>query len=524
LKINRPILFLVIVGVLLSHLTEQSVAQNVGIGAGSFTPSSKAMLEIQSTSSGLLIPRMTNAQRTALAPGAATNVSLLIFQTDVGATTPTGIGFYYWSGAIWVPLLANANTTTGPWDLKGNAGTVDGTNFLGTKDSVPLNFRVNNQKAGRIDPAGPVFLGYQAGINSTNDSSTAIGYQALFSANTGSHNVAIGQYTLYSNTTGSQNTAVGDQAVGSNDIGNNNTGVGFGAMISGNGNNNTAVGVYAYDQPSTGNDNTIVGYFGANQTDATSNNTVVGSNALNFNIWGGGNTAIGYKAVYDNNTVNFDVGVGYMAGPTTGGGATGNNVYLGANAGAGNGGGNFGTFIGSGANCTSTGFTNAMAIGNNASVSASNTVVLGNTGVAKWGFGINPGAGNILEFNHALTTACLTTGGNWTNASDSTLKTNIHNLTYGLNEIWNLKPVSYTLKKNGRNDIGFLAQEVKEVIPEIVYGESGSMSMSYGQLTAVLVKAMSEQQRKIELLKASISKLQTEISGINGMSSQKEVK
>ena len=37
------------------------------------------------------------------------------------------------------------------WGLLGNAGTVDGTNFIGTTDNVPLNFRVNNFKAGRID-------------------------------------------------------------------------------------------------------------------------------------------------------------------------------------------------------------------------------------------------------------------------------------------------------------------------------------------------------------------------------------
>jgi len=37
------------------------------------------------------------------------------------------------------------------WGLLGNAGTVDGTNFIGTTDDNPLNFRVNNEKAGRVD-------------------------------------------------------------------------------------------------------------------------------------------------------------------------------------------------------------------------------------------------------------------------------------------------------------------------------------------------------------------------------------
>ncbi|MBU1728109.1 hypothetical protein KKA39_02285, partial [Patescibacteria group bacterium] len=36
------------------------------------------------------------------------------------------------------------------WDLTGTSGTVDGTNFIGTTDDVPLNFKVNNEKSGRI--------------------------------------------------------------------------------------------------------------------------------------------------------------------------------------------------------------------------------------------------------------------------------------------------------------------------------------------------------------------------------------
>jgi hypothetical protein len=56
------------------------------------TPDASSMLEIKSTSKGMLIPRMTAAQRTAIAIPAT---SLLVFQTD-------GIsGFYYYTGAAW---------------------------------------------------------------------------------------------------------------------------------------------------------------------------------------------------------------------------------------------------------------------------------------------------------------------------------------------------------------------------------------------------------------------------------------
>jgi hypothetical protein len=51
-------------------------------------------------------------------------------------------------------------------------------------------------------------------------------------------------------------------------------------------------------------------------------------------------------------------------------------------------------------------------------------MVFGNTSVTKWCFGTNTTATNILEFNSALTTAALTTGGGWTNASDKNVKNN----------------------------------------------------------------------------------------------------
>jgi len=520
--------FILMAVMLFSFVYGPLTAQNIGIGASTFTPSTIAMLEIQSTSSGLLIPRMTNAQRTSLAPGAAANVGLLIFQTDIGASIPTGIGFYYWNGTVWVPLLANASTTTGAWDLRGNAGTVVGTNFQGTTDNIPLNFKVNNQKAGRIDPAGPVFFGYQAGINNANANSTAIGYKALCAANTGADNIAIGQYALYANTSGTQNTAIGDGALKLSVGGSNNTAIGYQAatLISstGAGDNNTVIGSKALAKARTGSDNTVIGFLAAQQTDGASYNIVVGSNALYTNITGVGNTSFGYQASYYNTVVNYDVAIGFKAGPNGSLAATSsaNNVYAGANAGAGNWSGNNSIFIGSGATSTATGLSNAIALGNGASISASNTMVLGNSNITKWGFGVNTSAGNILEFRNALTTACLTTGGVWTSTSDSTLKTNIHNLNYGLKEVLRLRPVSYTLKKNGRNDIGFLAQEVKEIIPEIIYGESGNMSMSYGQLTAVLVKAMKEQQGSIEEIKTSLGKLQTEVLGIPAIPNQKD--
>jgi hypothetical protein len=71
--------------------------KNVGINATGATPNASAMLDIVSTTSGVLIPRMTHHQMAIISSPAT---GLLVYSTDT-------IGFYYYNGAAWVPLLSN---------------------------------------------------------------------------------------------------------------------------------------------------------------------------------------------------------------------------------------------------------------------------------------------------------------------------------------------------------------------------------------------------------------------------------
>ena len=72
-------------------MSVQMYGQNVGIGANTFTPDNSALLELQSTNSGLLLPRMTTAQRDAISNPAQ---SLLIFNT-------TSKCFETYVGNVW---------------------------------------------------------------------------------------------------------------------------------------------------------------------------------------------------------------------------------------------------------------------------------------------------------------------------------------------------------------------------------------------------------------------------------------
>src|SRR6478736_4672089 len=79
-------------------------------GIGTTSPNASSLLEIKSTSKGILIPRMTKTQRDAIASPAT---GLMIYQTN---STP---GFYYYDGTKWVAVTLKSKG----WSLTGNSGT-----------------------------------------------------------------------------------------------------------------------------------------------------------------------------------------------------------------------------------------------------------------------------------------------------------------------------------------------------------------------------------------------------------------
>jgi endosialidase-like protein len=91
--------------------------------------------------------------------------------------------------------------------------------------------------------------------------------------------------------------------------------------------------------------------------------------------------------------------------------------------------------------------------------------------------------------------------------SSRRFKENIKPLKGALDKVMKLKGVSYTWKKDGRKDIGLIAEEVGKVIPEIVrYEDNGvdARSVDYPHLTAMLVEAVKTQQKQINELKQAL--------------------
>lgn len=111
----------------------------------------------------------------------------------------------------------------------------------------------------------------------------------------------------------------------------------------------------------------------------------------------------------------------------------------------------------------------------------------------------------ILENNDSL----VLHGAVFSHASDARLKHNIVTLDNALDRILNLRGVSYEWNQDsgfgadaGRQ-IGFIAQEVEKVLPELVHtGKNGYKSVAYQNVVPVLVEAVKTQQKHIETLKA----------------------
>lgn len=131
--------------------TTQLHAQSVAINTDGSTANTSALLDVKSNTKGILIPRMTRAERDAIAAPAT---GLLIFQT-----APDSVGYHYYDGSKWTWMFSNSNTDSLAWKAKGNTGTNPASHFLGTTDNVPLVIKTNNTEQMRIQPNGFTGIG-----------------------------------------------------------------------------------------------------------------------------------------------------------------------------------------------------------------------------------------------------------------------------------------------------------------------------------------------------------------------------
>ena len=127
-----------------------------------------------------------------------------------------------------------------------------------------------------------------------------------------------------------------------------------------------------------------------------------------------------------------------------------------------------------------------------------------NSGIGN--FYIRDGSTTRFTFNDngAFTaTNDIISQGNINSTSDVRLKTNIKTLTNPLDKVLQMRGVEYDrIDLEGKHQIGVIAQEIEEVAPELVSSDGDGMkSVSYGNITAILIEAVKEQQKQIDELK-----------------------
>jgi hypothetical protein len=132
----------------------------------------------------------------------------------------------------------------------------------------------------------------------------------------------------------------------------------------------------------------------------------------------------------------------------------------------------------------------------------------GTTDNSNW-YGWYTLAGTIFLYNGAGNIASINAGtGIYTPLSDINKKKDFEDSKIGLNAIMGLKPTLYRMKSDetqGDKELGFIAQEVKEFIPQAYVESEDFIGLNYNAIVAALVKSVQEQQAQIEELKAMIA-------------------
>ena len=113
-----------------------SNAQGIAVNNSNASADASAMLDVASSTKGLLIPRMTTSQLDAITSPAT---SLLVFNTSVN-------NYQFFDGSVWQNLLISNQ-----WKTGGNSGVNPTSHFIGTTDATCIPFRTDDIERMRLD-------------------------------------------------------------------------------------------------------------------------------------------------------------------------------------------------------------------------------------------------------------------------------------------------------------------------------------------------------------------------------------
>jgi hypothetical protein len=119
----------------------------------------------------------------------------------------------------------------------------------------------------------------------------------------------------------------------------------------------------------------------------------------------------------------------------------------------------------------------------------------------------NLGVGNSAPTQKLHVQGQILASDNITAYSDERLKDQIATIESALEIVKQLRGVRYRSKQTGKPGVGVVAQEVRELLPEVVEENGEYLSVAYGNIIGVLIQAIKEQQEKIETLENKVNSL-----------------
>jgi trimeric autotransporter adhesin len=422
--------------------------------------------------------------------------------------------------------------------------------FIGYEAGLGINGGTSNifigKESGKGNTTGSdnVFLGFEAGLINNASFNSFIGYQSGKANSTGAYNTFMGYNSGLGNSGGESNVFIGYESGKTNTSGNNNIFIGKNAGLTSNGDDNIFIGLNAGINHSSGHHNLLIGTnagyyhttqtynvmmgtgagYSLNNTTYGSYNTFVGINAGNKiqsskeNTFLGTNAGAMLEEGNSNTIVGIDAGRGGAWDPGTyhAGNVTTQNTILGCQAGANLDVGSGNVLIGYQAGALLVGTTGAPASNKlYISNSATNTLIGGDFANHRVGINMMPTA-HTLEVAGDIWANGSTISAGATTWSDSRFKTDINTIANALEDVCRLRGVTYDWDNSNKATINFpsgrqygvIAQEVEEVFPELVKTEAdGYKSVSYEKMSAILIEAVKEQQKQIELQQSEINEL-----------------
>ena len=333
-----------------------------------------------------------------------------------------------------------------------------------------------------------------AGVaNTSGDGSSFFGYEAGTSNRAGASSF-FGALAGRSNTIGLFNSFFGYQAGAANVDGEYNAFFGYTAGALNTASYNAFFGSHAGSSNTTGNANAFFGDEAGESNTTGGHNTFIGRWAANSNTIGANNTMVG-----------FNVGLLNTSGTA--------NVFMGHFGGSSNTTGHHNTVIGSDANVGSGALQYATAIGADVTVNTSNTVAIGrNIDVVRVDGTLSVGTLG----GGAATAVCRGASGALSTCSSARrYKTDVASSRRGLDVVSRLRPVTFQWRTDGSRDLGFVAEEVDAVLPLLATRDDAGRieGVKYGQVSAVLVRAVQEQQEQIETQRRTIEALRALVCG-----------